>query len=165
VEHVPYVLCPLRRRVKVEWWNSIVQLAEILWRLETPPSLFPLSNHQLCEGCIVLTASSCPLSVQTSTGFAMHCQCYLGSFRASTLAKGRTLPIMALLISMGYPCKPGVTDLCPTKMSTDIMPFSLGLLAAGYSRCPLSFTRRDIRVLTTGPSWTLSFPHNRCNGY
>jgi hypothetical protein len=49
--------------------------------------------------CIDLgvTASNCPQSVQTSTGSVVHCHCYLGSFRASTVAKARMLLIK-------YPC-------------------------------------------------------------
>jgi hypothetical protein len=45
------------------------------------------------------------------------------------------------------------------------MPSCFGLLAAGYCRHPLSFTDSNIRVPTTGPSWTrnraLSFSQRR----
>jgi hypothetical protein len=49
--------------------------------------------------------------------------------------------------------EPSVMDMCSTRLGTTIMASSFGLLAAGFSRLPLLIDR-NIKVLTTDPSWT-----------
>jgi hypothetical protein len=55
--------------------------------------------------------------------------------RVLIVAKARTFQTDVLLISISSThADSKVIDLCPTKMGTDIMPSSLGLLVVGYPR-------------------------------